>query len=116
MTGAHRGGFTLVEIIVALLFLTVVAISFGATTQYSSRIMGRARDQLLAQEFMEAEAERLRIVAYDSLTSGSRAQGRGIASWTVVDSVTFRQVVLEVRYGSPAMGMTVDSLVLFRLP
>ena len=113
---ARREGFTLVEILVAMVILTVVAVSFGATTQHATRIVTRSRTELAAQQFLEVEAERLRLLAFDSLVDGSRARGRGIATWWVQDSTAFRQVLLETRYGSPATGLVVDSVVIFRTP
>lgn len=107
-------GFTLVEILVALVFLTLVAVSYGATTQWSSRVMSRSRAELDAQQFLEVETERLRLLAWDSLVDGTRSRGRGIATWSVVDSTSFRQVLLETRYGSPASGLVVDSVMIFR--
>lgn len=107
-------GFTLPEILVALVFLTLVAVSFATTTQYAGRIVNRSRLELAAGQFLQVETERLRVVAYDSLRDGSRARGRGIATWSVQDSSSFRQVTLETRYGSPATGLLVDSIVLFR--
>jgi len=109
-------GFTLVEILVALVFLVLVAVSYGATTQYASRVINRSRTELAAQHFLETETERLRLVAYDSLEDGTRARGRGIASWWVEDSTSFRQILLETRFGSPASGFVVDSVTLFRRP
>jgi len=114
MSGRPNGGFTLVEVLVALVFLTVILISFGASSQYANRIINASRTELAAHQFMEIETERLRILAWDSLADGTRARGRGIASWTVQDSTSFRQVLLVTRYGSPASGLVVDSVVLFR--
>jgi len=113
-TAGCQGGFTLAEVLVALVFLTLVSISFAATTQQAARIITRSRTELAAQQFLEAETERLRVLAYDSLRDGSNTRGRGIVTWWVQDSTTFRQVLLETRFGSPATGLLVDSVVLFR--
>ncbi len=109
-----RSGFTLIEIIVALVFLSVVAIALGGATQQATRTLRRSRAELGAARFLDAEVERLRILDYDSLADGARTRGRGIATWTVTDSLTFRQVLVETRYGSPATGLLVDSVTLFR--
>ena len=109
-----RSGFTLIEIIVALVFLSVVAIALGGATQQATRILRRSHTELQAARFLDAEVERLRILDYDSLADGARTRGRGIATWTVTDSLRFRQVLVETRYGSPATGLLVDSVTLFR--
>jgi len=111
-----EGGFTLVEVLVALVFLTLVAVTFAATTQYASRIVNRSRVELDAQQFLEVETERLRVLHYDSLEDGKRSRGRGIASWSVTDSTSFKQVLLIARFGSPATAFVVDSVILVRRP
>ncbi|GMV05959.1 MAG: hypothetical protein AMXMBFR53_22360 [Gemmatimonadota bacterium] len=112
---SDRGGFTVVEVLVAVVFLTVVAVSLGAVTQQAARTVRRSRVELGAAEFLEAQVERLRILDYDSVVPGTFARGRGIATWTVEDSTTFRRVLLETRFGSPATGLVVDSVTLFRV-
>ena len=39
-------GFTMVEVVVALLFMTVVALSFSASTQFAARLLGRSEIEL----------------------------------------------------------------------
>lgn len=112
--GTHPPGFTLIEIIVALVFLSVVAISLGAAAQQATRTLRRSRLELQAARFLDAEVERLRILDYDSLVDGALTRGAGSATWTVADSGTFRRVMLETRYGSPGVGSLVDSVTLFR--
>lgn len=112
---AVLGGFTIIEVLVAVVFLTVVAVSLGAVTQQAARTIRRSRTELSAAGFLEAEVERLRVLDYDSVVSGKASRGRGLAIWTVEDSVTFRRVLLETRYGSPASGLVVDTVTLFRV-
>lgn len=114
--GREPGGFTLVEVIVALVFLTVVAVSIGGAMQRATATIRRSRLELNAAVFLESEVERLRTQAYDSVRSGTHAHGPGIAAWTVADSTRFRQVLLVSRYGSPARGWVVDSVTIFRTP
>ena len=109
-------GFTLIEVLVALVFLTVVAVSIGGAMQNAIRNVRRSRMELNAAVFLEAEVERLRTMAFDSLVAGHRSRGPGIATWTVADSARFRQISLETRYGSPAGGWVVDSVTIFRTP
>lgn len=110
----RRTGFTLIEVMVALVFLSVVAVSLGAVTEQAIRTLRRSRLELDAARFTEVQAEQLRLVAYDALQSGSATSGRGVARWTVEDSTSFRRILLETRYGSPATGLVVDSVTLFR--
>ena len=111
-----RAGFTLVEVMVAMFFLSLVVMSLAAATDYANRVVNRSRTEISAQAFLESQAERLRLTSYAELRDGQRTEGRGIARWQVVDSSTFRQVMLETRFGSPATGLVVDTVVIFRRP
>jgi Tfp pilus assembly protein PilV len=112
--GARRAGFTIVEVIIALVVLTVVGVAMAAANQHAARILQRSRIELNAARFLEAEVERLRILPFTSLSDGQHTQGRGIATWTVVDSTSYRRLLLETRYGSAATGMIVDSVTIYR--
>ena len=114
--GKGGAGFTLIEVLVALVFLTLVATALGAASQQAARTLRRSRVELDAARVLEDESERLRYLSFDSLVGGTRTHGRGIATWTVADSGAFRQVLLVTRYGSPASGLAVDSVTLLRFP
>lgn len=109
------GGFTIIEVLVSVVFLTVIAVSLGTVTQQAARTIRRSRVELQAAEFLESQVEQLRFLAYDSLEAGTTSRGRGVATWTVEDSVTFRRILLETRFGSPATGLVVDSVTVFRV-
>ncbi len=113
--GAGPSGFTLVEVVVALIFLTVVALSLTSTTQFAARLMGRSELELQAAHFLEREAERLRATEIDSLVDGSRSAGLGEASWEIVDSTTFVQISLTTRYGTGVSGFLGDTVTILRL-
>jgi len=113
---ASRSGFTIVEVVIALVVVTIVGVGLAGANQYATRILQRSRLELNAARFMESEVERLRILRFDSLVSGQRTQGRGISRWTVLDSTSYRRVVVETRYGSAATGIIIDSVTLYRRP
>jgi prepilin-type N-terminal cleavage/methylation domain-containing protein len=112
----RSSGFSLVEVVVAVVILTLIVMSLTASNRYAATLAWRSEQELSAARFLEAETERLRVLPYDSLQSGARSSGRGTATWTVSDSGTFRQVILETRFGSATQGLLVDSVTLFRTP
>lgn len=120
LTGSSRRqtdrdrGFTLIEVLVTIVVLSVVGVALAATMQYATRTLRRSRDELAAASFLRSTVEHMRLVPYDSVVDGTRSEGRGTASWTVQDSGTFRQVLVVSRYGFPARGQIVDSVSLFR--
>lgn len=105
----------MVEVLVTLVIMTVVGVSLAAGNQYAARIMQRSRTEINAQRFMVSEVERLRLVPFATLTSGTRTEGRGISTWTVVDSTSYRRVFVQTRYGSAATGLVVDSVTIYRV-
>ncbi len=109
-----RSGFTFIEVIIALTLLAAAGIAFSSASHQATRTLQRARLELNATRFLETEVERLKILDYDGLSDGSRTEGRGVASWTVADSTDFREILLETRYGTPASGMLVDTVIILR--
>lgn len=116
MKGTSRvNGFTLVEVLVTLVFLTVVGVAFSSASHHATKILQRSRLELNASRFLENQVARLRLLTYESLVDGTRTDGRGIANWTVADSAAFKEIMLETRYGSPARGLVVDSVTIYRV-
>jgi Tfp pilus assembly protein PilV len=108
------GGFTVVEVIVAVVLLSVVALSLAGFTLYASRALRTSSAHLRAAEFAQAELERLLTVPYDALASGTRSTAQGRATWTVEDSVTYRRIRLVTEYApTPAVSVW-DTLVAYR--
>lgn len=111
----RRAGFTIIEILVALVFLTVVAIALASAIEQATRTVRHSRVELDAGLFLETEAERLRAMPYDSLTAGSRSLGLGTANWTVSDSAGSRRIVLVTRYGDAGSRQVWDTVSMVRL-
>jgi hypothetical protein len=104
-----------VELLVAVVLLTVVAISLVGSTQYVSRTLSRSQAELKAGEALQAEMERLMSLPYDSLQTGSGALPMGTSTWTVGDSVTYKEILLITQYQSPDGIVLWDTVSAFRL-
>lgn len=111
----NEKGISVVELLVGITLLAVVVVSLAAASLYASRTMTRSRMELEAVEFEQAELERLLAIPYDSLRSDARTTTQGESTWTVVDSITFRQILLVTQY-TPAQGISVwDTVAAYRL-
>ena len=96
---AKRAGFTLVELLVAMMVFAVGMLGLAATAGSVTRMMGGAKRQTLAATVAQSRLEKLRSSPCATLTSGSETV-RGITNtWTVTavargvnvkDSVAFR--------------------------
>ena len=90
---ASRGGFTIVELIVAIMVFSIGVLGLAATTATVARLMGSASRQTIAAAVAQSRIEKLRATSCASLASGSETV-RGVTStWSVVvatrgDSVT----------------------------
>lgn len=98
---SRRGGFTLVELMVAMLVLTVGILGLASTAGVVTRMMSGGVRQTIASSVVQTRFELLRNQPCASLFSGSDTT-RGIREkWTVLAAGrNFRQVVDTVVFAS----------------
>jgi prepilin-type N-terminal cleavage/methylation domain-containing protein len=109
-----RGGFTLVEVLVAIVILSIGALSLVGTSRVASASVRQAVLELRAAQLIQEQVERLRTLPLDSLRDGSAARPAGDALWTVADSATYRRVQLVVRARPEAGRSLTDTLYVYR--
>ncbi len=97
MTRARAGGFTLIEVLVAIVILSVGAMAWVGTSRVASASMRAATLELRAAQLVQEEVERLRTAPLDSVRTGSATRQAGDVAWTVEDSVAYLRVQLVVR-------------------
>ncbi len=116
--GRHRGGragFMMVELLVAMVLLTVVAISLVGASQYVSTTVRRSGMEMRAGSLLQGEIERLLTLPYDSLSTGSRNLPYGVATWTEADSVSFKEILLITEFRSGTGVVLWDTISAYRL-
>ncbi len=117
-------GFTLVELIVAVVILALGIMGFLGTT---SLLVRQTTDADLRTERVAARQsviERLRALPYDSVRPGSTVEGRFQLQWLVetnprskrVDVITVGPGVASSPSGPPTMVPTKADTVRYRLP
>lgn len=109
------GGFTLTEVLVALLFLGVVGGALASTSRFTAEVATRAQLELRTLETSESALDRLLALPYDSLATGARDLSFGRVEWTVADSGSYRTVLLVTTLDLGGRVAT-DSLFAYRLP
>ena len=93
-----RRGFTLVELLVAIVLLSVGALALASLSAVVMRNINGAAQQTIAATIAQARLERLRGLSCTKLESGS-ADTRGMdESWKVIPETRTVTVVLTVNY------------------
>ncbi len=96
---ARRGGFTLVELMVAVLMLTVAMLGLLSTSAAITRMMGKSGRRALAASVAESRFEKLRSVDCTLITSGSATARAGIEERWVIQRRPRAVIVSDsVRY------------------
>lgn len=114
MTAHRRAGFTMIEILVAMVILLIVAISLVGSSRVTAASVRRATAELQAAQLIHDEVERLRTLPLDSLVDGFSSRPGGGATWMVTDSGSYLRVELAVATW-PVGGITVhDTLYVYR--
>lgn len=110
MTTGRSGGFTLIEVLVAIVILSVGVLALVGSGRVSAASLRTAGLELRAAQLIQEEVERLRTVPLGDLSDGSAARTPGDAVWTVADSGAYLRVQLVVR-ARPEGGRSLSDTV-----
>lgn len=98
-TNANRGGFTIVEIIIAILVLTVGLLGLATTAALVTRMIGRGQRSSAAAGFAQRRLERLRpgaclpalrVAGTDTLLRGAGWIAINRWTWTAMGNNVWR--------------------------
>ena len=81
--GGRRAGFTLVELLVAMMMFAVGMLALASTAASVTRMMGGAKRQTIAATVAQSRLERIRSSKCATLTSGADTVRGVISTWTV---------------------------------
>ena len=98
-----RAGFTIVELIVAMMVFAVGVLGLAATAASVTRLMGGARRQTIAANIAQSRLEKLRASPCGTLTSGADTVRGVINKWTV-QAVTRGVNVTDTLFYTSAQG------------
>lgn len=99
----RRSGFTVMELIVAIVILSVGLLGLAATSGVVMRLIGGGSHQTIAANVALARFERMRGVSCGRVTAGSATSRNVQETWTVtpvgpVATPTAMDVRLTIRY------------------
>lgn len=101
---AQRGGFTMVEVIVAIVILAFGLLAMAGTTTVVVRQVNLADVDTERTAALQTTLEHLRSLPYDSVAAGSATEGIFEVRWTVVAPTREWKEVRVVTVG-PGMRM-----------
>ena len=79
----HEGAFTIVEVLIAVLVLTVGLLGLASTAAYVTRMIGQGNRYTEASTLAGRRLEILRAGGCSTMAGGSSTSGRFTVSWTV---------------------------------
>ena len=113
---APRGGFSLVEVLVAMSLLTVVMMGLGGAATLGLSQMGKARQDLQYSADVQQVTDSLVAKGWNNVASGSaNIRGRAIA-WTVttINPKSQKVAIVVQRRGQANTGVIYsDTLTLY---
>lgn len=113
-----RGGFTLVEVLVAVVMLGVGVMAMASSAAMSTRMIGRGKMETRAAQAAGRRLETLRLAAYSTTprcTAGSFANGGPVTTdgvtenWLVAGAGSSRTITITVTHGT-VRGAHTDTL------
>jgi prepilin-type N-terminal cleavage/methylation domain-containing protein len=99
MSERNEQGFTLVEVIVAIILLGVGVMALVSSSAMATRMIGRGRESTMAAQVGAAQVERLRQLAASTATSCT-------AGTFKTDSLTDATSHVRARWVVPTAGTT----------
>lgn len=103
---AHTGrlGFTVVEVIVALIVLAVGILAMAGTTSLLVRQVTVSRATTVRASALQSTVEKLRGTDFDLITDGTHTLGPFTVTWTVTDTSPVKTV--EIVTAGPGLAGT----------
>lgn len=108
----RQNGFTLVEVMVALVLIAVGILGFLSVVGVSGRQLWVGQRDTEVSMLVRDQFERLRARGYDDLTSGERTEGNYHLSWEP-DPADSSRVILIATYPRQAGGTMSDTLIAY---
>jgi prepilin-type N-terminal cleavage/methylation domain-containing protein len=105
-SGRHgtRGGFTVIEVIIAMVILTVGVLGLAGTTAFFVRQVTQADLMTERVAAFQTIVDRMQSLPYDSVTAGTDSVGIYAVAWTVVDNGSQNKTVTIITTGPGTRG------------
>lgn len=120
---AGRGGFTIVEIVIAMIVLTIGVLGLAGTTAFVVRQVTLADLMTERAAAFQTTIDRIQSLPFDDVTSGTDSVGIFAVRWVAVNDGAQNKVVtiltagpgIEPNTAFPMLGPTVVDTFVFRV-
>ena len=111
-----RHGFTVIEMIIAIMVMSIGIMGLAGTARYVAMQMGNGRTQTIAATFTTKIADSLSARRCAAIVSGSQTKRGVTITWTVADSIRTKWVTEQVQYKTKSGPKTVNYLTVIQCP
>ena len=101
----QRGGFTLIEMIIAIIVMSIGILGLAGTATYVATQMGGGGAQTVAASLATKVADSLSARRCASIVGGTQTKRGVTVTWTVADSSRTKWLTEQVQY-TPKRGPT----------
>ena len=114
--GRPRHGFTVFEMIIAIIVMAVGVMGLAGTARYVAMQMGNGRTQTIAATFATKIADSLSARRCAAIVGGTQTKRGVTITWTVADSTRTKWVTEQVQYKTKSGAKTVNYLTVIQCP
>jgi len=97
--GSRRGGFTIVEVIIAMVVLALGVLGLAGTTMLVVRQVTLAKVMTERSVALQGVLERLQVMSFDSVGTGSDSAGAFRMTWTSTGETSRSKLVQVITTG-----------------
>ena len=101
---SRRGGFTVVEVIIAMIILTIGVLGLAGTTAFFVNQVTQSDLMTERSTAFQTIVDRIQSMPYDSVTSGSDSVGIYAVTWSSVDNGSQNKTVTIITTGPGTRG------------
>ena len=111
-----RHGFTVIEMIIAIMVMSVGILGLAGTARYVAMQMGNGSTQTVAATFATKVADSLSARRCAAIVGGTQTKRGVTITWTVADSTRTKWVTEQVQYKTKSGPKTLNYLTVIQCP
>ncbi len=109
---ADRSGFTITELLLSVIIIAVGVVGFVSAVGLMATELRIGRRDTDVAVLLADQAEQIKSLPYDAVTTGSRGAGGYVLEWDV-QGLDPKKVVLRATFSAADGGQLADTVVLY---